>query len=273
MNHLPYLPRVLTRSLSALAAAFTLWLAPNLGAVTILAIDFDNADNLADADTETGFNVFLVSGADVAGVRTEVYGPYTVRLAGDASVDANGILDNSDGGTAAQGYTSRERANPTFTEDGFGVNGVFEYDDLYRDVVLGKGTDEASLVLQIAGLTASTSYRLTLYAYDNNASGSGSHTVQFSNRTGLDGVTPGTSIGSISYSFPTTFTSSTPNSVYSLTVDLTTDANGLLTVASGGGGAIGRLSGFELAVVPEPGALGLLALSGCSLALRRRRRA
>lgn len=260
-NH--HLPRRLSSPLAfagfALGAAFC---APLVQAVTILAVDFDTSS--AVGDTETGFNKFNVTTGDVGPVTVVTYGAYTVRLAGDSSIDGNGLLDNSDGGTTATGYLGRKRSVPAAD------TGSFTYSELYKDIVIGKDSDANSLVLQIAGLEANTAYSLTLYSYDGSSTGSQS--TFFTNRTGLSAAAAGTALGSVSWTNPYTFDSSTPNSVFSLTTTITSDANGLITIASGGGGFSGRMNGFEIATVPEPATSLGLGFAGLGLLLRRRQR-
>ncbi|MFA7343358.1 MAG: PEP-CTERM sorting domain-containing protein [Terrimicrobiaceae bacterium] len=225
-------------------------------AAPLLSVDF-NADN--NINTQAGFQGFaLAQGGGSGGVYTNTYGNFTVNVAGDDSVDANGVLNST--GSGPDGVLSRDK----------GVLGSgFTYSNLYRDFAFGGNTGADSFAFQIygPGLSANTAYNVTFYAYDNDNSG----TSTFTNRTGLNTGDAGTTLGTITWTGGSTFNSSTPESIFSLTSTVTSDANGRLTFGVGASGVKGKINGFEISAVPEPGTWALLAFSLTAVIVLRRR--
>ena len=232
--------------LALLMAAVTI--APAARAGVVLAVDFDSFSSVDD--TETGFNKWNVGFNDFNGPSSMVFGAYTATIAADITVDGSGNIN----GTGAM--LGRERTSPNVDA------GSFTYDDLYRDLLLGK---TGVISLEVAGLDLNTAYNVTVFAYDDSGSGS----TTFTNRTGGASAT----LGTISWTAATVFDSSTPNNIYALTSSVTSDSSGRIIISSvGPSNGPGRINGFIIESVPEPSAallLGFLGLTG--LAVRRRR--
>lgn len=248
-----------TTPLSSLsfAAALALILAPASMDAAIVSYDIGGNAGSATSPVEDGFTAFNF--ADGAGPNTVTAGGITgivtagTTLAGATLKDVNGDF------SSVQTVIHRDRGIPAAD------TGVFTYSQLYRDFATA-----AFMGIEIKGLTASTPYLVTFYAYDN----SGSRTQTFTNVT--DGATA--PVGTVTYTLGFTFNAATPNSIFSTTFTSTSDAQGRLFFTESGTGAGGSsnvavLNGIEVAAVPEPTTAALGALGGLGmLGLLRRRR-
>jgi hypothetical protein len=235
--------------------------AANVNAAPILAVDFQNSNNVSNppgAVLETGFVNFDNTHSTGGGNASATYGSINVAMSGmDTLID--GLFNRGPGMVDA---------------------GSMTYADLYNDFAFkngdafGGGSPQSmTLTLSGAGIAANTAYDLTFYSYDDLAT-QGSHSVTYAAAAGTVG-----SAGPLAYVSGATPTS---NGQYASTGTFTSNGAGVLTVSmtdaySGATQSTGiRLNAFELSsvnVVPEPStavlaALGLLGLMGT----RRRRR-
>lgn len=180
---------------------------------SILNVDFGLENGAAGSGLgEDGFTTFKVPGAGGAAPLTKTYGELSVTLAPASTFDAAGKL------VATGTILGRDRAAPASD------TGSFTYNNAYRDLV----TSGSTLVVQIGGLAPNTAYTAAFYAYDDTAS----RTVTFTNITGahsgnVNGVN--LALGSLAWTAPATFGSTTSNHVYALTATATSDASGRLT--------------------------------------------
>ncbi len=183
------------------------------------------------------------------------------------------------GGVASM--NSRDRGTPT------GANGLND-SDMFRDLLFAGGSGsnvQGTNFIQVlfGGLTPGQSYEIAMYSYDS----SGGHTTNWTDVApttsgGLDGWWASSPAGNNTFTAPTeqsiTWTSGTTPAP--AIFDEVANSNGLVTLwAWGGNGVTGNQSsdttyvnGFQIAAVPEPGSIGLLALSSIGLIARRRRR-
>ncbi len=243
------------------------FLLPHLSRGAFLNVQFGET---ADPTVQTGFQLFPASTA-TSPAPTPISYPVsdpsvaasqvTVGLENGYGVGATGILA---GGTEV---TSRYRGYAAST-------GTFTYGSMYGGMIFSTGGNFLST--QISGVNPNTPYQVTLYAYDN----SNSQTISFYNITGSTGgspITPGPAnlIGSFTYTAPYSFTSTTPNSIFSVTVSATSDQYGNLTFAdtsTPNNGDQGFFDGLQVAAAPEPGVGGIVLGAGGLLLARRRRR-
>ena len=234
-------------------------------AQSLLSVDFDvNAGK-----SPAGFTQWeLDTTATASSLYTTNYG--AIHLALDASKVASAgnppPVDGSGNLTAWNNtVTGKSRG-------AIGNSGAFTYGSLYRDFFTASGGGE--LGFQISGLTASTSYSITFYSFDEN----NSRTNTFVNYTGGGiGV-----LGTIAYDNPANGDGNpTSNGQYALTATVTTDALGRLTFGEidGVSGFGPVLNGFTLSAsglpVPEPGSITMASVGLFSLfafnRLRRRK--
>jgi len=137
---------------------------------------------------------------------------------------------------------------------------------LYRDFLFENSpgnNPDITITLSGAGISASTSYTLTFYAYDSADS---------SRRTGFIGLngTTGTTLGPVASG-----ATGQPDSLseYAVTGTFTSNSSGILTFGVEGlptGAERTVVNGFQLATIPEPSAA-LLGSLGVLCLLRRRR--
>lgn len=214
----------------------------------LLSVDF----GVTSSPVETGYSAFGITSGTLAGPSTKSYtgisnlyttGTVAVTIASGNTVTATGNL------------TARDRTAPSTN------SGTFTYSDIYRDFI--NPSSGGNLTLGLTGLNANTQYTLTLYAYDN----ANSRTVTYTDyTTGSAGAS-----GSISYTAGYTFGSTTPDSIFSTILTVTSDANGSLVIRAtpSSGGAI--INGLQLSAVPEPSTVALCFLAVGIVALRARR--
>jgi hypothetical protein len=226
------------------------------GSTIFLAVDFQNS---ISGVNQTGFSQFA-GAASQPGISSNTYS--TVN--GNVTVSLN--LPTAGGA----GYFHR---TPTISD-----SGALTYADLYNDFAYSNSpcggcanqTDTLTVTLSGPGVSASTTYDLTFYSWDNRAA-SGSHTVTISGMSGTTGPN-----GVILSDFATP---PTTNNQYSTTQLYVSDSSGTLTfLVSDFYGFISdtrsgvRLNAVVLSSAPEPGSLALLGVGLGVLALRTRQR-
>ena len=228
-------------------------------ATPILQLDFDDR-TVQDAgpppNTVAGFNQFLLPGttASVTGSASNTYGSNVVTLAifdSDAPPnDTNGAMDD------------RDRTVPSNSPP---------LAQLYDDFVFvgGSAGTTGGLDVSITGLTPSTQYTVSLYAYDD-AAGTGTRTA-----TWTDGF-------SNAFLFQTSFTQLTPPTTddqYKFSAVTSTDATGKLLIK--GRRHLTNVSGANSVYidglviddsVPEPTSAAALIMCATLVAGLRRRR-
>ncbi len=241
-------PKSLQRFLSL--AAVLLLTGGAAKAQLLLSVDFSAGSTAPGSPTaQSGYDYFNVGTGTVT---TDISKTYT----GLSTELSSGSVTLTVGKGVAASYTARDRTTMT-------GSGTFDYYNLYR-AWTNPGT------LSFSGLDANTEYVLVFYAYDYTTSGS----TKLIDRTS---GTSGTS-ASVTWTSGYNFTSSTPDSIFSNSLTVTTDANGSLsfwvTTASGSTATGSQLSGLQLYAVPEPGvsALCFAALGMIMLGMRRRMR-
>ena len=260
---------------TALLAALTLPAAA-ASAAPFLNVDFNKSLSGVISPTQGGageaspgdspaFSAFNVVSAPAITLPSNTYAGVTVTLAGGTTAtgipgltfDANGNFNGSN----PNPITSQDRATPVDHETG--TNAGFTYGEVYRDFVF-PNTSGSAMGIELSGLAASTTYTIKFYAYDQNAT----RPATFTNLTG--GAS--TVLGTINNP-QLVFTTATSNDVYSLSANVTTDAQGRLLIAETNPGGLPILNALQLSTVPEPASLVALVAGGVALARRRRRAA
>lgn len=184
---------------------------------SILNVDFGEDKNTYGLG-EDGFSTFKVNASSIAKLVTKTFGDLSVSVSVTNTFDAAGDLVQLPDSATPPSVLGRDRTAPATD------TGSFTYNNVYRDLV----TTGSTLVVQLGGLAPNTAYTAVFYAYDNTAS----RTVTFTNITGANsGNANGAniSLGSITWTAPATFSSTTSNHVYALTATATSDASGRLT--------------------------------------------
>lgn len=220
--------------------ATALLAAAPIASAALLMVDFNNLNASVTSPTQSGFSSAVI-GQDTSTALVFNFGPHTVRTL-DLTPDGNASLTQSG---------SRDR--------GALGGAATAVSDLYRDFIFANTSNTRRFGLVIEGLQANTTYDLTFWAYDRNASATQTVTVsQFGNPA----VT-----GAVSY-----LGSALPTSLsdYSTRLLATANASGVLQFeVTGTDNAI--LNGFSFDVVPEPGTV-LLMLGAAGFAVLRRHR-
>ncbi|HEY8966849.1 MAG TPA: hypothetical protein VIM58_10420 [Candidatus Methylacidiphilales bacterium] len=225
--------------------------APASHGAPLLSVDFGATTN----PTLSGFQTFSIATGNVAG-------PVTQSFTGiDTSLTSGTLSFTLAAGTTLTGtstLTARDRGTIAST-------GTFTYGPIYEDFI--NPSSGTTLTMGISGLNANTQYTLTLYAYDN----SNTKTLTFADYTS---GTAGAS-GTIAFTAATSFTSTTPNDIYALTLTLTSDASGNLVIRDTASSGTPVIDGLVISAVavPEPTTVTLLFLSatvGLALGARSR---
>jgi len=213
----------------------------------VLSIDFDDRGASGPANTEPGFDQFLMGGIEnneLTTATTRTFGAYQV------TIDTPG----------SQGYGDRRRGEPT-------NSGAFTQQELLRDFVFFRGTtsSEGADVL-IENLEANTEYAVTIWSVDDSSAGA---------RTS-DWFANGSLVYD-NYAFNGNDIPPAPahNDVYTLRFLAATDGDGdLLIEGRWVGGTPGVfLNALQLStveVVPEPATLALVAMGVLGWGRQRR---
>ncbi|MEX2215468.1 MAG: hypothetical protein WD768_15145 [Phycisphaeraceae bacterium] len=211
----------------------------------VLSVDFNARSAAGGANTQAGFNAYVIDGA---GVQTTV-----TRSFGNISI----TLNAGPGGS----FDDRVRATPN-------NSGSFTQQELLRDFVFASNTaGDESLDVLIEGLRPSADYLLTLWSFDTS-SGTARTSDWFAN-----GV-----LVADNYSFDGTVLP-TNNAMYSFSFLASSNALGqilLSGVAQAGTQPAVFLNALQISQfepIPEPTTAGLAILSLAALARRRRRSA
>lgn len=165
----------------------------------------------------TGIGAAGSSPAAYAGPQSAARGSVTLLLAGGSSVATATTKDGAGNFSSTGQLVARNRNTPAADI------GAFTYSDVYRDFITAN-----ALGIQLSGLAANSAYAVTFYAYDNN----GGRTQTFTDVTaGGSGLS-----GTITYTAAYAFTASTPNNVFSVTLNAISDASGRLFFTETGTG-------------------------------------
>jgi hypothetical protein len=264
----------------ALAIVFTIQSAAR--ATPFLSVDIESTSG---ATTQAGFTSWGVAAAGASNF-SAVSKTFSGIGAGDvddgtfaATVTGWSTTSGSTVATATLG--ERNRSAPTYSG---ATNTNMLADLLFNAAVNNQG--RTFMTLAFTGLTASKSYNVTVFSYDNNGAsatnwttiappsaslgyGGTSTFVAHTNITNSSGNTPPTTNNG--GSSPT----NTSDPSGSATFNITTDGSGNATLyAWGGNGVDGNtsssginpyLNGFAIESVPEPGACMLAVLGGLAL--------
>ena len=208
----------LRQNITALLAASAVILSL-CGANAAIVGSFDAGDPTA-ASVQATFTAIGAAGttpAAYAGPQSAISGLITLRLTAGTTLAAATTKDASGNFNSTGNLVARNRNIPAAD------NGTFTYSSIYRDFVTGN-----ALGIQLSGLAANAAYAVTFYAYDNN----GSRTQTFTDVTvGGTGFS-----GTITYTTAYSFTSTTPNNIFAVTINATSDASGRLFFSETGTG-------------------------------------
>ncbi len=225
--------------------------APSLPAV--LAVDINDRGAAGPGSTQTGFDEFLIGGAednDITTSTTRNYGPYTVTI----------------GSSAGSRVGDRRRDQPVdaglfFTDGQLLRDFIFMRDDNAND----------SLDVLIEGLDANTEYKVTIWSFDDLSS----------NPRVSDWFANGNLVMD-DYIFDGNAVPPSPadNGVYSFDFVAMSNAAGEILISGVQAGSNNPgvfLNAFSISraspVIPEPTTIGLLAIGAAGLTVCRRRHA
>lgn len=219
----PELSRSLSVQRLALGCVAALLLPGTAGAVIVARFDAGDTDPAqALQSTFVGIGISNAGGSSAAvpGPLDASDGLITLRLAAGTTLAAATAKDVSGNFNSTANIVPRDRGTPSANA------GSFTYSNVYRDFLTAN-----FLGIQLSGLTPSSQYAITFYAYDN----SGNRTQTFTD------ITPGGTgnSGTVTYTSATSFTSSTSNDVFATTVNATSDASGRLFFSESGVGTGG----------------------------------
>jgi hypothetical protein len=251
-------------------------------AASFLQVDIDRN---ASSETAVGWTQ-LLTGADTITNAAKTFSGLAAAEVDDGTFAVNiSGFQTSGTSTAAISIGSRSRSAPVYA-------GQTTLGNALRDFVFVPSANvqgRAYMAVLFDGLTANTAYDITVFSYENNSAQGTNWTL----------AAPSASVGYAVNPFPThvnladTGSNSVPtrntggaapvnvtNVSAGTTFSVTTDANGDVTLyAWGGNGVDGNtstsginpyLSGFTIAVVPEPTSIAALGAASIGLFVRRR---
>lgn len=235
----------------------------------LLSVDINSDNNLteggageANSNDSPAFHGFVIPSAGEAGPASQTYSGIIVTIAGGSNLTNATSRDGSGNLNSTGTILTRDRGAPLDAESPANSNMGFTFGELYRDFVTAN-----AIGIELSGLAANTSYDVIFYAYDNN----GNRTQTF---TDITSGSPGAS-GTVTYTAASSFTASTPNSIFSTKLTATSDSQGRLIFSETGVGTSGSTSVAlfnGLQIIPEPASMSLLAVGSLVLLPRRRRR-
>lgn len=194
----------------------------------------------------------------------------------------NGVNFISDGNVAGSGTASNGPVTVA-TNSGFQINGwstapaytngtgtsLANFNNLMHDIRWERGSDATSLTIDISGLSNGSLYNVQLLFGENNPAGTGVRTWDIAVEGNLeeDNLTMLGSTTSLGYAFSGNFD---PGADNTLSIVMDADLGGAPNTA---GDQNPILQGVIVhTVVPEPGSVALIGLSGFAIMLARRRR-
>jgi hypothetical protein len=271
-----------------LTFAIALGLASIAQATPFLSVDVEATSG---STTQAGFTSWGVAaaGASSFGAVSKTFSGIGAGDVDDGTFSAaiSAFTTSSGSTVAASTLGERNRSAPTYT----GVTNANMLADLVFDAsTTAQGRDY--MTLAFTGLTASKSYNITVFSYDNNGSSATNWTTIAppSSATGFASATAFVAHTNLSNStgnaIPTTNNGgSSPTNTNDpsggATFNVTTDGSGNVTLyAWGGNGVNGNtgnsginpyINGFTIESVPEPAAFVLMALGGMIFLVRRRK--